>query len=139
LAQLWIRSGRRGGGAVNGQLRIDIQGARVTSDSGLLLARELHGRLGLGGLIVQRLTDPRGRNTQLPPTSLVRQSIYTRLAGYQGVNDAERLSHDPPFRLIDSRKICGRGSALSSRPQWFETDVLTQTKTPPVSPRSIAS
>jgi hypothetical protein len=42
------------------------------------------------------------------------------------VNDAERLSQDPAFRLIGSRKIWERGTALTSRLQSFETEVLTQ-------------
>ena len=33
-------------------------------------------------------------------TDLVRQSVHRRLAGYEDVNDAERLCHDPTFRLI---------------------------------------
>jgi hypothetical protein len=36
------------------------------------------------------------------PPDLLRQSIYSRLAGYEDVNDAERLSQDPTFRLIGS-------------------------------------
>src|SRR6202011_5697183 len=55
-----------------------------------------------------------------------RQSIYSRLAGYEDVNDAERLSQDPTFRLIGSRKIWERGAALTSRLQSFETELLTQ-------------
>src|SRR5450830_1979097 len=68
----------------------------------------------------------RGKNTQLPLADLVRQSIYSRLAGYEDVNDAERLSQDPAFRLIGSEKIWERGAALTSRLQSFETEVLTQ-------------
>jgi len=64
-------------------------------------------------------------NTQLLLTDLVRQSVYSRLAGYEDVNDAERLSQDPAFRLIGSRKIWERGGALTSRLQSFETEVLT--------------
>jgi hypothetical protein len=48
------------------------------------------------------------------------------LAGYGDVNDAARLSQDPTFRLIGSRKIWERGAALTSRLQSFETEVLTQ-------------
>ena len=70
----------------------------------------------------------RGKNTQLPLVDLLRQSIYSRLAGYEDVNDAERLSQDPAFRLIGSRKIWERGAALTSRLQSFETEVLTQEK-----------
>ena len=85
----------------NGRLRVDFQGARVTSDGGLLLVRELDERLGFGELIERHLTDGRGKNTQLPLTDLVRESICSRFAGYKDVNDAERLSPDPafPFRL----------------------------------------
>ena len=46
-----------------------------------------------------------------PLTDLVRQSVYRRLAGYEDVNDAERLSHDPTFRLIGSEKIWERRAA----------------------------
>jgi hypothetical protein len=111
----------------NRWLRVDFQGSRVSSDAGLLLVRELDERLGFGDLIEQHLPDGRGKNTQLPLTDLVRrQSVYSRLAGYEDVNDAERLSQDPTFRLIGSRKIWERGAALTSRLQWFETELLTQ-------------
>jgi hypothetical protein len=42
---------------------------------------------------------------QLPLADLLRRSIYGRHAGYEGVNDAERLCQDPTFRLIGSEKI----------------------------------
>ena len=52
------------------------------------------------------MRDPRrGNNTQFPMADLLRQSVYSRLAGYEDVNDAERLSQDPTFRLIGSEKI----------------------------------
>src|ERR1035438_981075 len=107
--------------------KVDFQGSRVTSDSGLLLVRELDERLGLSALIAENILDGRrGKNTQLPLPDLLRQSIYSRLAGYEDLNDAERLSQDPTFRLIGSEKIWDRGAALPSRLHWFETEVLTQ-------------
>ncbi len=111
----------------NSSLRVDFQGARVTSDGGLILVRELDERLGLSALMQRHLTDSRrGKNTRLPLADLLRQSIYSRLAGYEDVNDAERLSHDPAFRLIGSQKIWERGAALTSRLQSFETELLTE-------------
>jgi hypothetical protein len=111
----------------NASLKIDFQGSRVTSDGGLILVRELDERLGFGELIAQHLTDSRrGKNTQLPLADLLRQSVYSRMAGYEDVNDAERLSQDPTFRLIGSEKIWERGAALTSRLQSFETELLTQ-------------
>jgi hypothetical protein len=56
---------------------------------------------------------------------LLRQSVYSRLAGYEDVNDAECLSQGPTLRLIGSEKIWDRGAALS-RLQSFETEVLAQ-------------
>src|ERR1035438_2664076 len=107
--------------------KVDFQGSRVTSDSGLLLVRELDERLGLSALIAENILDGRrGKNTQLPLPDLLRQSIYSRLAGYEDLNDAERLSQDPTFRLIGSEKIWDRGAALPSRLHWFETEVLSQ-------------
>ena len=111
----------------NASLKIDFQGSRVTSDGGLMLVRELDERLGFGELITQHLTDSRrGKNTQLPLADLLRQSVYSRIAGYKDVNDAERLSQDPTFRLIGSEKIWDRGAALTSRLQTFETEMLAE-------------
>src|SRR6516162_7832167 len=101
----------------NSQLRVEFRGATVTSEAGLLLPRELEERLGLSALIERPLTDPRtGRN---------RQSIYSRLAGYEDTNDAERLAEDPAFRMLASRERRESSIALTSTRHWFETEVLT--------------
>ena len=107
-------------------LKVEIQGSRVTSDGGLILVRELDERLGFGELIKQHLTECRGKNAQFCFADLLRQSVYSRLAGYEDLNDAERLSQDPTFRLISSEKIWDRGVALTSRLQSFETEILAE-------------
>ena len=63
---------------------------------------------------------------QLPLADRLRQSVYSRIAGYEDVNDAERLSPDPTLRLIGSEKIWDRGAALTSRLQTFDTDMLAE-------------
>jgi hypothetical protein len=80
----------------NGLLKIDFQGSRITCDGGLVLVRAMDERLGLSELIPQHLTDQRGPNRRLPLADLFRQSVYSRLAGYEDVNDAERLWQDRP-------------------------------------------
>ena len=110
----------------NASLKVDFQGSRVTSDGGLILVREVDERLGFSELAEQHLTDPRGKNTRLPLADLLRQSVYSRLAGYEDVNDAERLSQDPTLRLIGWEKIGERGAARTSRFQSFETDLLAE-------------
>src|SRR5215510_86302 len=65
--------------------------------------------------ITEHLNDSRrGLNTQFDLADLLRQSVYSRLAGYEDLNDAERLAADPAFRLIASPKIWNRGAALIS-------------------------
>ena len=109
----------------NGSLKVDFQGSHVTSDGGLILVRELDERLGLGKLIGEHLTDSRqGTNKQFTFADLLRQSVYSRLAGYEDVNDAVRVSADPTFRLIGSQKIWDRGAALTSTLHGFETEML---------------
>src|SRR5437867_4935627 len=111
----------------NPQLRVEFRGATVTSDAGLLLPRELDERLGLDALIERHLSDPRtGYNRQFPLRDLLRQSIYSRLAGYEDTNDAERLAEDPTFRMLASRERRETSVALTSTLHWFETEVLTE-------------
>ena len=77
----------------------------------------------------QHLNDSRqGLNTQFSLADLLRQSVYSRLAGYEDLNDAVRVSADPTFRLIGSPKLWDRGAALTSTLHWFETELLTQEK-----------
>jgi hypothetical protein len=73
-------------------LKVDFEGSRVTSDGGLILVRELDERLGFGELIEQHLTDPRGTNMPLPLVDLLRQPVYSRLAGYEDVNRAAKVA-----------------------------------------------
>jgi len=72
----------------------------VTSNGGLILVRELDERLGFGGLIEKYLRDSRANNARFSLADLLRQSVYSRLAGYEDVNDAERVSQDPPFQPV---------------------------------------
>jgi hypothetical protein len=73
-------------------LKVDFQGSRVTSEGGSILVRELDERLGFSELIGQHLTDfRRGKKMQLPLADLLRQSVHSRLAGYEDVNSVEIL------------------------------------------------
>jgi hypothetical protein len=110
----------------NASLKVGFQGSRVTPDGGLILVRELDERLRFGELIEKLFINCRAKNTRLPFADLLRQSVYSRLVGYEDVNDAERLSQDPTFRLIGSEKIWDRGAALTSRLQTFKAEMLAE-------------
>ena len=58
---------------------------------------------------------------------LLRQSVYSRLAGYEDTNDAERLAKDPTMRIIVGRRGGPERPAASTNTMMrFETEVLTQ-------------
>jgi hypothetical protein len=80
----------------NKRLRLEFHGARITSDAGLLACRELDGVLGLMEMAPSYLQDTRGgRNVQHELVPLLRQSVYSRLAGYEDTNDTVQLARGP--------------------------------------------
>jgi hypothetical protein len=122
------------GEADDGSLRVDFDrrvklefhGTRITSDAGLLAYRELDDALGLTDLAGSALSEcRRGKNTRHLLTGLFRQSVFGRLAGYEDVNDAERLAHDPAMRAVVDRAGLDRQAASTSQMGRFETGWLT--------------
>ena len=74
------------------KVRLEFRGATLTSDAGLLACRELDDALGLTDSADEYLKEGRtGKNILHKLIPLLRQSVYSRLAGYDDTNDAERL------------------------------------------------
>ncbi len=107
-------------------VKMEFHGAKLTSDGGLIVYRELDEVLGLTTLAEEVLQDSRtGQNTQHTLTALLRQAVYGRLAGYEDTNDAERLRVDPALRQIVGGRAKERAAASTSQMSRFETEILT--------------
>jgi hypothetical protein len=107
------------------RVRLEFQGAKLSSDGGQLVMRELDDALGLSDLASDALHDSRrGKNTTHRLDGQLRQSVFGRLAGYEDVNDAERLSLDPVMRQIVGGRAVDAQAASASQMGRFETETL---------------
>src|SRR3712207_6305952 len=123
------------GEAAGGALRLDFdrrlmlrfRGAAITSDAGLLAYRELDDALGLTASAGAALADARtGKNGRHALVGLLRQAVFGRLAGYEDVNDAERLRRDPAMRWVVGDRAIQEAAASASQMGRFETEWLTR-------------
>jgi len=107
------------------RLKLEFHGSKVTSDAGLLPFRELDEALGLTEIAGDRLVDPRtGKNGQHGMVGLFRQSTFGRLGGYEDVNDAGRLGHDPAMRWIVGGHAIAKQAASASQMGRFASGFL---------------
>jgi hypothetical protein len=124
-------TGESDGGALrldfDRRLMLRFRGAAITSDAGLLAYRELDDALGLTAAAGAALADARtGRNGRHALVGLLRQSVFGRLAGYEDVNDAERLRRDPAMRWVVGDRAVREPAASASQMGRFETEWLTR-------------
>src|SRR3712207_5087362 len=123
------------GEAAGGALRLDFdhrlmfrfRGAAIASDAGLLAYRELDDALGLTAAAGAALADVRtGKNGRHALVGLLRLAVFGRLAGYEDVNDAERLRRDPAMRWVVGGRAVREAAASASQMGRFETEWLTR-------------
>jgi len=108
-------------------VKVEFRGSAISSDGGLLLHRELDDALGLSDMATALIGDPRtGRNGRHRLAGFLRQSVFSRLAGYEDVNDADRLCRDPVMRQLVGGRAIKDGAASASAMGRFETEMLTQ-------------
>lgn len=107
------------------RVRLEFRGTQLSSDGGLLVMRELDNVLGLSDLASGALIDNRrGKNTVHRLGGLFRQSVFGRLAGYEDVNDADRLALDPVMRQVVGGRAVDAQAASASQMGRFETETL---------------
>src|SRR5271163_1882939 len=111
------------------RLMLQFRGSAITSDAGLLAYRELDDAMGLSDTGGEVLADARtGKNGRHQLVGLLRQSVFGRLAGYEFVNDADRLCRDPALRwVVGARAIDGTADSASQMGR-FETEWLTRSE-----------
>lgn len=91
------------------------------------LWRRSDGIAGTTDLAGEVLADTRtGQNSRHTLIAQVRQSVFGRLAGYEDVNDADRLGRDPAMRWIVGGRAVTQSAASASQMGRFETEVLVQ-------------
>jgi Transposase DDE domain group 1 len=109
------------------RLLLQFRGSMITSDAGLLPYRDLDDALNLTDTGADTLADARtGKNGRHRLAGLLRQSVFGRLAGYEDVNDAERLCRDPAMRwVVGGGAPMGRAASASQMGR-FETEWLAR-------------
>ena len=111
----------------NQKLKVGFKGAEVTSDGGLLAIREMDEQLGLTKIAGEYLKDNRyGKNIQHEMTGLLRQSLYSRLGGYEDTNDAEGLRKDPSMRAVLGERALEKAGAGETTVGRFEKEILLE-------------
>src|SRR5215213_3016501 len=92
------------------RLMLQFRGSTITSDAGLLAYRELDDTLCLTDAAADTLADARTGKTG-----------RHRLAGYEDVNDAERLCRDPAMRWVVGDRAISGSAASASQMGRFDT------------------
>ena len=111
------------------RLMLQFRGSTITSDAGLLAYRELDDALSLTDMGADTLADARtGKNGRHRLAGLLRQAVFGRLAGYEDVNDAERLRRDPAMRWVVGDRAISGSAASASQMGRFETKWLSRSE-----------
>lgn len=90
----------------NKSVQVEVRPERLTCDAGAILIREVGEKQGLFKSLSERLEDPRNANAVThTQEELLRTLLILRAQGCPDQDDADRLRHDPSFRVaVSSRR-----------------------------------
>lgn len=81
------------------RLDLAFDGGILTSDSGVLLLREVEAKTGILSRISEAIKDRRHKSYVTHSVSkLVRQRVFQIACGYEDANDCDALRSDPGFK-----------------------------------------
>lgn len=83
------------------QVKVDFGGGDVSSDGGLIAIREVDRQMKLTERVARLLRDPRmSGKVEHKVVRMLRQRVYGICAGWEDLNDAEELRHDPLLQTL---------------------------------------
>ena len=98
------------------QVEATFDGGILTSDSGVMLLREVESRIGILCRIVEAITDRRHPSyVDHPKANLLTQRVFQVACGYEDANDCNALRSDPGFKAACER-LPLTGAHLASQP-----------------------
>lgn len=124
----------------------DFNGGAVSSDGGLLLVKEADRKLRLIERVAGRLDDNRQQGKVRHETAtMMRQRVMALCAGWEDLNDAEQLRHDPVHQIAAGQDALAsaptlsrfenaqsRKAALAVTEELVEQFIASKKKAPPV-------
>jgi hypothetical protein len=112
---------------VKKNLTVDFAGGEISSDSGLLLIRQLDENLGFIEGLADCIEDQRHQSyTKQSVLDLIRQRVYQIMAGYEDANDANELRHDPILKGVTGRLLSDESLASQPTISRFENTVTVK-------------
>lgn len=98
------------------KVSVAFDGGMLSSDSGVLLLREVERRLGIAARLAACLKDQRApERIEHTLEEMLRLRMFAIAAGYEDANDCNKLRDDPVFKMAVGRAP-ESGEALCSQP-----------------------
>ena len=98
------------------KVSVAFDGGLLSSDSGVLVLRDVERRLGLAARLARCLTDRRDpARTNHELIGMLRLRMFLIAAGYEDADDCDSLRADPVFKMAVGR-LPESGNALCSQP-----------------------
>ena len=111
------------------RIEVDCNGGEITSDTGLLLLREIEKRTGIIDRIAKVIVDTRHSGyVKHDIQQIVSQRVYQIAAGYSDGNDCTTLRRDPSLKVACDVLPCS-GADLASQPTMSRFENTLDRKT----------